>query len=403
MTSRHANSTAERKNVPATSTPTISHAIRSPFLPTSTELLLLTLYPTTLILGSLFTRLSPTTRSPQTSAVYSDYHQSFQPASAAPSYFATKRNVFNVYFVKIGWFWCTLALAAFTLLAARGRAVIPKLHFHLIVPHDGSHNNASQAARATRLQDMDPTTRRTEQDARLRRRYQVLLRYVILTATWILVTQWFFGPALADRGFALTGGVCELAMDKAADSDSDTAKVLTNAACRRIGGRWQGGWDVSGHVFLLVVGSGMLWFEMLPVLFPGISGITTERVIRSMDGEDELIASASDFDVNGTNATSLNHGYNLRSPGKATSSSSIEDAAKKLQKHSGGSLTSYGTTLALGVAVLSWWMLLMTASYFHTWSEKAGGFVLASTALWIAYFMPRGVPVVREWVGMPGV
>lgn len=25
------------------------------------------------------------------------------------------------------------------------------------------------------------------------------------------VTQWFFGPAIIDRGFQLTGGACELA------------------------------------------------------------------------------------------------------------------------------------------------------------------------------------------------
>ncbi|KAK3077418.1 hypothetical protein LTS18_010313, partial [Coniosporium uncinatum] len=77
----------------------------NPFLPTTTEALLLSIYPTTLLLGSLFSLLSPTSRS----SPYNPISQSHE-RSSAPSYFATKSNIFNQYFVKVGWFWISLAL-----------------------------------------------------------------------------------------------------------------------------------------------------------------------------------------------------------------------------------------------------------------------------------------------------
>ena len=50
-----------------------------------------------------------------------------------------------------------------------------------------------------------------------------------------------------------------------------------------------------------------------------------------------------------------------------------------------------------------WWMLLMTAAYFHTWFEKFTGLLVALGALWVVYFLPRGLPAMRAAVGMPGV
>ena len=65
--------------------------------------------------------------------------------------------------------------------------------------------------------------------------------------------------------------------------------------------------------------------------------------------------------------------------------------------------TSFGVKLALGVAGFSWWMLLMTAAYFHTWFEKFTGLLVAFTGIYVVYFLPRGVPAYRAIVGMPGV
>lgn len=62
-----------------------------------------------------------------------------------------------------------------------------------------------------------------------------------------------------------------------------------------------------------------------------------------------------------------------------------------------------GVKVALGVAGMSWWMLLMTAAYFHTWFEKFTGLVVAFLAVYGVYFAPRGLPALRQLVGTPGV
>ncbi|KAG9898423.1 hypothetical protein KCV05_g16830, partial [Aureobasidium melanogenum] len=86
----------------------LQKAPSSPWYPTFLEGVLLAIYPFTLILGSLFSVLNKTTRN----TPYSGDLQS-HPPSIAPSYFALKSNVFNVYFVKIGWVWITGAFFLF--------------------------------------------------------------------------------------------------------------------------------------------------------------------------------------------------------------------------------------------------------------------------------------------------
>ncbi|CAI4218081.1 unnamed protein product [Parascedosporium putredinis] len=81
--------------------------------------------------------------------------QSHSQASP-PSYFAHKGNVFNRYFVKQGWAWVTASFAFFAL----------------------THPALGAGSR----------------------RAQAFARYGVTTLWWILVTQWFFGPALIDRG-----------------------------------------------------------------------------------------------------------------------------------------------------------------------------------------------------------
>ena len=62
-----------------------------------------------------------------------------------------------------------------------------------------------------------------------------------------------------------------------------------------------------------------------------------------------------------------------------------------------------GVRVGLGVAALSWWMLLMTAAYFHTWIEKFTGLVVAWMALYAVYLLPRASARLRAVLGMPGV
>ncbi|KAK5173765.1 uncharacterized protein LTR77_002446 [Saxophila tyrrhenica] len=304
----------------------------SPFLPTPLEAVLLALYPGTLLLGSLFSSLHPSSRN----ALYLADAQSYDPSSA-PSYFAKKSNIFNVYFVKFGWFWTTLA---FVLLVFSHPSLGPPLGLRLT-----------------------------------KRRVQAGIRYACITAVWVAVTQWFFGPPIIDRSFKWTGGQCQMiysdspgAALKRAEM-GDVREVLTHAACKGIGGQWKGGHDISGHVFLLILGSAMLWLELLPAVLR-MEGLREARRIMTSDG---LIRSAS-----------------IEADGEAEGRSEPKGISVGVQ----------GTLAVLG---LSWWMLLMTAAYFHTWFEKFTGLVVAFGTIYTVYFLPRAVPALRQVLGMPGV
>ncbi|PYH88667.1 hypothetical protein BO71DRAFT_453932 [Aspergillus ellipticus CBS 707.79] len=281
-----------------------------PFHPPTTALLI---YPITLLIGSLFSVLSPTaqgTRSGPPDSI----------ASPRPvNYFARKDNIFNIYFVKIGWLWTTLALAILIL--------------------------------------SQPAYTATRSTLRPRRSAQALLRYALATSVWYLTTQWFFGPPVIDRSFVLTGGHCERVVPQAeADPAAVDAKTLfTAVACKSAGGAWTGGHDVSGHVFLLVLATSAVVFE--------------------------LVGAAQGY----------GYGYGLGGE------SGEREGAELL------GLRVWGARFAWAVAGLGWWMLLMTAIWFHTWFEKLTGLLIALGTVYTIYILPRKVIPWRNVVGLPGV
>lgn len=300
---------------------------KSPFLPTSLETILLTIYPTTLVVGSLFSLLDPAARA----APYNTTSQS-HVASSAPSYFAKKSNIFNQLFVKQGWAWVTASF------------------FFFLFTHPSTGPSGSLVVTPRRIRGT--------------------LRWMLVTIWWIFITQWFFGPAIIDRGFLLTGGACELVADaNAGKADLDPAKlVVTSWACKASGGKWKGGHDISGHVFLLVLGSMFLFEEVIHVVLRSARA-TEERTIYMHDG-------------------------------------AVKSAEVEMQPGSDSAadgLWNLGIKVVLGVALLSWWMLLMTAAYFHTWFEKFTGLIVAFSGVFAVYFLPRAVPSLRGIIGLPGV
>ncbi|KAG0166908.1 hypothetical protein DFQ28_006804 [Apophysomyces sp. BC1034] len=128
---------------------------------------------------------------------------------ASESYFSNKRNVLNVYFVKIGWFWVTVVYLGYLLLNHRDD----------------------------------------------RRRIQGIVRYAFVTLYWYAMTQWLLGPSFIDRVFVATGGQCQA-------EELIVNGVFAQQACRKAGGRWAGGHDVSGHCVLLIHASLFLWEEI---------------------------------------------------------------------------------------------------------------------------------------------
>ncbi|KAF2226836.1 inositol phospholipid synthesis and fat-storage-inducing TM-domain-containing protein [Elsinoe ampelina] len=306
---------------------------RSPFIPSIPEGLILAIYPLILVLGSLYGYLSIS----PTLSPYNPTTQSHDPATA-PSYFARKNNIFNLYFVKVGWFWTTLGFWALHLLTA------PQ-----------SRTTVSSQSAGTSITTPEPP-------ARLVRAFA---RWSLATLFWAFTTQWFFGPAIIDRGFKLSGGVCDLSHLSLPNDQPlkihespagpkglrNVQDIASGVVCKAAGGVWKGGHDISGHVFLLILGSAMLLLEALPLL---------------MKKEGELRAEV------------------------------------KEGRTEEGRQVGLGTKIAVGIAGLKGWMLLMTAAYFHTWFEKFTGSLVAATALWVVYFLPRGSAGVRSILGAPG-
>ena len=377
----------------------------SPLLPTTLELAFLSIFPLTLFLGTLYSHISPQTRSSTyDTSFYSSSSSSASPlfststenaAVLSPSYFAQKRNIFNLYFVKIGWFWTTAALAAF------GSA------------HPYFSNSETQSVNKNGNKRADGTASNLaagEKGGALvqRRKLQLAIRYIIATAWWIGVTRWFFGPPLIDRSFRWTGGACEaLILQEAADANGKTlaggsplgshdgsqarltqkVEVYTAAECKAAGGQWQGGHDVSGHVFMLCLSCAVIAFEVLPVLF-ATRREQKQRKSGDVTPETSVSLSSKAPDASASSSSSSSKPIAPASTGSERSTSSTPSSAARL-----------ATRFALAVAALSWWMLLMTAVFFHTWFEKFTGLVLALAAIWSVYIMPRAFW--KEVIGVP--
>ncbi|KAG2217528.1 hypothetical protein INT45_009953 [Circinella minor] len=147
-----------------------------------------------------------------------------------PSYFSNSHNIFNVYFVKLGWLWTTLAFSSLLIF---------------------------QPTTTT-------TTRTTNNNNKL---LQSLGRYICMTLYWIVMTQWLLGPSFVDRMFVATGGSChfENTSSPLIAAAINKNMILQQATCRSSGGRWHGGHDVSGHCVLLIHASLFLLEELMHI------------------------------------------------------------------------------------------------------------------------------------------
>ncbi|KAH9903583.1 inositol phospholipid synthesis and fat-storage-inducing TM-domain-containing protein [Xylariomycetidae sp. FL2044] len=301
-----------------------------PYLPTPTESLALATYPVLLAFGTLFSILSPETRASPYDPVR---HAHIQDPLTTPSYFARKDNYFNVLFVKRGWFWITVSFASFVL------------------------THPALAASPTR-------------------RVQAFARWALVTGWWVLVTQWCFGPPVIDRSFRFTGGKCEVAAEAIWEGTADNADFATAAACRAVGGRWSGGHDISGHVFLLVLGSFFLLQEVGWVL------VRAGRWARWARGEERSVV-MPDGAVKGAGVEVI-----------GTADVVNEEVKRDL---------GLGGKFVAGVVAGCFWMLLMTGIYFHTWFEKFTGLLVAFLAAYSVYILPRFILALRSVVGLPGI
>jgi hypothetical protein len=288
---------------------------------------LLLIYPVILAAGSLFSLISPIASPPATPlapGLTSDLHTP-PTSSQTPNYFAGKHNIINIYFVKIGWLWTTLA---FALLQAT--------------------TNSSNSNKSIRY-------------------IQAIARYALVTSSWFFTTQWLFGPPLIDRSFTITGGHCEFPSGEVSLEGGIDITTLTSAiSCKARGGRWRGGHDISGHIFMLTLSSAFLFYEMYisdrNSSHPSVSAAAAAKLAQDLT-EDER---------------------------KAMGGWETETDAK---------IRLWSTRFAWAVISLDFWMILMTAIWFHTWLEKLSGLVLATSCIWGIYYLPELVPSWGNIVG----
>jgi hypothetical protein len=210
-------------------------------------------------------------------SIYGSYRQKSLPTSETSwlNWFniTHKSNLFNQYFVKFGWFWTSLIFLIYAMKV-----------IHV--------NNRVQAAKS-------------------------VIRWILATLYWYFITQQFFGPSIIDRIFVFTGGRCY-------DKYHSETKVYEAYICKSGGGRWSGGYDLSGHCFLLIHASLLLWEE--------ISAFTYRPENWEIAREKEKIISG-----------------------------------------------------ILGFFLLLWWFMLgVTAIYFHDFSEKLTGTILG-VLYWALY------------------
>ncbi|KAF9972525.1 conserved oligomeric Golgi complex component [Actinomortierella ambigua] len=256
------------------------------------------------------------------------------------SYFSNKRNILNVLFAKNGWGWTSLVFFVY-LAVVFGRAVLEP-------PEDNTSSSDAQQSRtsdtaasavtATAIEDDEAAeststlrtrTRTTPMDngvtekpaghnilgtnvqpARTDRAslavrviVQALARWALATAYWWIIVQWFFGPSLFDRIFVISGGSCSV------------EQAFTSHHCRRQGGVWSGGHDISGHMFLLTHAC-LFLIEELSVFW------------------------------------NVSEAWNVLAHRQAA---------------------RYAVYAASSVAALWWWMLLMTSVYYHALPENILG------------------------------
>lgn len=133
-------------------------------------------------------------------------------ARAPNSVFASKNNLINLIFVKWGWLWTSMVFFS-------------NLFF-------------DQGIMRLKL----PTDRR-----QLARSLSI---WVASTVIWYFITQSLLvAPSVIDHAFMFTGGQCS------------EPNIFTREQCRTTGGKWEDGHDISGHVFMLIHASMLLWTQ----------------------------------------------------------------------------------------------------------------------------------------------
>ncbi|KAE8259827.1 hypothetical protein A4X13_0g757 [Tilletia indica] len=330
------------------------------------------------VLGSTYASLSGST---SFNLFYSDpiRFPSAATASQPGTLFADRRNLLNALFVKRIWGWTTLAFVAQAVVLRRPWS-------KLLLRASGSEERSLK----------DPLARS-------------VLRFVGATTAWIFFTSWFLGPSLVDRTFMYTGGHCrleigangirvpsELCRTRTAISyqthpqlfqvdDFKTANI-DPSSLKDLFPRLRGGYDMSGHTFLLVLALLFMMEEIVPFvpyLFLRLPASIrpSKALIESLIPRSQW-ASLDPFHPSGTSARDGNGNGGAGSRSTTTGEGILTTIGRP---HIQAQLTAGALLMHMG---LSLWMLLMTQLYFHTLAEKVAGLAVGVFS-W--YMLPKDV------------
>lgn len=296
------------------------------------------------------------------------------------NYFTSKGNIINRFFVKQGWGWTTLVfvliLSKYLLVASKNKKQVNKKLYYDLLKSIG--------------------------------------KFTIITGWWILFTQWCFGKPIMDRVFLATGGKCgdishsnklleyieshpsiksflrQVELDTGSylmpgpvipknmelPVDHKYEAAISSAVCRRIGGKWTGGHDPSGHCFLLVQSSLFILFELMPLARILLQDLyETHETFRWLVDRSETLSISVKHYIYGD---------------KDAKSSSIPE---RNQTRLSQVVRFICNPLVAGVSLVTlWcWMLLVTSTYFHSLVELLGGTFAGYFAVVPLYIFPRFV------------
>lgn len=283
-----------------------------------------------------------------------------------------KRNFLNLYFVKLGWLWTFISLIPFFLytrfylikrskerdlrldqgglsskrkksvhfrepledrpdgVVTIDRSVDDQLDKRVVEVHEASEGEETTAT------DLSKAWKHT---AILigRELFSTFIRLAVATLIWYYSVNFFVY-------YANLNGECRL-KENATIIDSVNDRV----ECERLKGKWQLGFDISGHIFLMVF-SNLIRIEELTFLSRKFEEFTVFRYI-SWD-----------------------------------SSRSMNYATPYRFRFSPFHLLALLTVTVNAVVTLVWdFMIIQTSFFYHTWEQKVAGFMWAMLAWAVTY------------------
>ncbi|KAI9136664.1 Fat storage-inducing transmembrane protein [Paraphysoderma sedebokerense] len=290
---------------------------------------------------------------------------------------SSKHNPLNQYFVKIGWFWTTVLL-------------VPFLLYTSFSPSPTSPESSSAS----------PLTNRPQ--AKWMNAAKGLLRYLLATLYWFCLTQWFVGGIpILDRLYLLSGGACNgISQSYSETRVSENLTVgntitISSYQCKKQGGKWEGGHDVSGHCLLLLHSVLVLREEI--VLFIQKRSRNRKRIAganKNGNGDPNGYHKKND-DAKGGKKGHDDEGDDYFSQPFTDANPNRNRGLKKFQTPLVNPVEQIFIYLMNGLCLLWIFMLFTTSLYFHNFFEKLNGSLAALLYWYIAYV--QVFPRLRLW------